>query len=201
MLPGECRWLLNLDGYHESTLSIDFDYVDGYSDEEIVAMIRKGAKAAQLERAMWDVRQLIEDFEGHWNLLWTIEAFQAEHERQYAILYQNQNDPQVKALLNRFDLFWRGDFQEAGYVYCLSDQQGHYKLGRTKHLQTRIRALGTQPPFKIKLLFTHYVFDAALYEKILHRHFAHKRMNGEWFALDDKELELIETGNWANNYC
>lgn len=154
----------------------------------------------ELDKAVERAIQVIEDFEGYCSELWTIEEFQAEYAEDYELLYRHQDKPDIKRVLERFDPFWRGDVREAGYVYCLSDQLGHYKLGRTKQLQSRIKKLGTQPPFKIQLLFTQYVYNARLYEKLLHRTFAKKRLNGEWFALDNENLESIRTGMWADPY-
>jgi hypothetical protein len=199
-IPVLSRWMISLDGSDDNIVGVELEYIDGLTDEELVALMRKGARAAQLEAATLRVLQLVEDFEGGGYELWTIDEFQSNYEEDYEFLCRHHEEPDVAGVLSRFEPIWRGDTPNAGYIYCLSDHQGHYKLGRTKQLQTRIKALATQPPFKIQLLFTHYVFNAALYEKRLHRIFAHKRMNGEWFGLDEKDLESIKTGNWANNY-
>jgi hypothetical protein len=196
----ECRSLTSVNSEAGSFISINPAHVEKLTDGELVALIRNGAKSARLDGAIWRVRKVVEDFSRYCSGLWTIEEFQAAYDCDYELLYRHQDKPDIKDLLNRFDPIWRGNVRNAGYVYCLSDQQGHYKLGRTTQLQQRIKSLGTQPPFKIQLLFTHYVFDAPHYEKSLHLHFAHKRMNGEWFALGDDDLELIKTGKWVDAY-
>lgn len=197
---GEGRWMASLDDRADSIAGVNLHHVDRLTDEEIVVLVRKSAEVAKMEAAIWRAKQIVEDFIGYFGELWTIDEFQSIYERDYELLYRLQDEPEIKELLERFEPYWRGDIPSAGYIYCLSDQQGHYKIGRTRQLQQRIKNLGTQPPFKIQLLFTHYVFNAALYERHLHQMFAKKRMNGEWFALDEKDLEVVKKGDWANIY-
>jgi hypothetical protein len=174
--------------------------IQDLSDAEIIGIMREGTAVAEFMTAAMIVFQVIDTFKSQPSPLWRIEEFQGEFEREYEILHRNRHRKGAQALIEKFEPIWQGNLPDAGYIYCLSDQQGHYKLGRTKQLQTRLRALGTQPPFKIQLLFTHYVFNAPRYEKLLHQHFAKKRMNGEWFALDDSDIELIRTGTWTHSY-
>jgi hypothetical protein len=149
----------------------------------------------EIDAAVNRARQAVTDLSSY--SLWTIEEFQAKHEKDYELLWKHYDEPVVAQALGAFELLWRGDVETAGYIYCVSDQQGHYKLGRTKQLQPRLKTLGTQPPFKITLLFTHYVFNAALYEKRLHQRFASKRLNGEWFELNNDDLNSIKIGTWV----
>lgn len=70
-----------------------------------------------------------------------------------------------------------------GHIYLLRADTGHYKIGYTKDLSSRMKAFGLQLPFKIELIHTIRVSNMHGAETILHDHFAHCRVNGEWFNL------------------
>lgn len=156
------------------------------------------AATTELQAATERAGKAVEEVDAY--SLWTIDEFQKKYERDYELLWKHYETPEVKEVFGRFELIWQGNLPSAGYVYCATDQLGHYKIGKTKHPQPRIKSLGTQPPFKVKVLFTHYVFDAYKYETLLHKHFAAKRMNGEWFELSEGDLEEVKTGSWVGIY-
>ena len=79
-----------------------------------------------------------------------------------------------------------------GYVYVVQEQsQGHYKIGRAKNPGKRTQMFAVKMPFKIKLDILIQTDDMYALESDLHKHFAHKRVNGEWFALDSADLDYI----------
>lgn len=77
---------------------------------------------------------------------------------------------------------------DAGYVYLISDQQGHYKIGKANNISRRLFQLKTQPPFKLSLLESAWHPRPLLLERKLHNQFRDLRLNGEWFDLDDSTL-------------
>ena len=86
-------------------------------------------------------------------------------------------------------------------VYILHDGQGHYKIGKTTDLENRMKALAIQLPFKceqVGLFGPMTVERMHKAERELHVHFASKRLNGEWFALDQDDLNWIYV-YWARN--
>src|SRR4030095_701220 len=167
-----CRWLVSIDGSDNSTVGVDINRIDSLTDAELVELIRCGAKAAKKALATVRITGVLEDFDGYANALWTVQEFQRFFKEDYNTLCGYRQEPEAAKLLSIFDYLWQGNTQKSGYVYCLSDQQGHYKLGKSRQLHKRIKQLGTQPPFRIKLLFAHHVLDADLYERSLHRAFA-----------------------------
>lgn len=80
----------------------------------------------------------------------------------------------------------------SGYVYILKAETGHYKIGRTGNLDQRMRAFGVQLPFKFDVIYTFETADMFAEEDRLHRKFAAKRVNGEWFALSNADVAWIK---------
>lgn len=79
-----------------------------------------------------------------------------------------------------------------GYIYLLSDQQGHYKIGRSVNVDNRVKQLRTQPPFDIQILSKAWVPDCKFEEKRLHQQYNEWRMRGEWFDLHNELLIEIQ---------
>lgn len=78
----------------------------------------------------------------------------------------------------------------AGVVYVLESAYG-YKIGRTRSMPDRMRVFGVQLPFMYKIPFCVWFDDCHAAERRFHNVFASKRINGEWFDLDESDLELI----------
>lgn len=78
-------------------------------------------------------------------------------------------------------------------IYVLENNLGHYKIGLTKNLERRLAQFRTALPFKFSTLTKIQVDPdkAQYYETWLHRYFADKRINGEWFILDYWSLKLL----------
>ena len=76
----------------------------------------------------------------------------------------------------------------------------HYKLGIAKNVEKRRRQLQTGTPNKLSIAAFYPVTDARKKEKYLHTKYASKKRQGEWFALDEKDVQNIKDylGNVAN---
>jgi hypothetical protein len=90
------------------------------------------------------------------------------------------------------EVFFTGD-ADPGYIYLVQavHPQNHYKIGLSKNPVERIRKMGVILPFPIEvkhLMKTNHMKRA---EKHLHEEFSHKRLNGEWFDLDDADVQSI----------
>ena len=68
-----------------------------------------------------------------------------------------------------------------GYVYLLQADKW-YKIGFTYYLDSRMKQLGTQPPFDTHLLHIIKV-DGIEAERELHERYDQYRVQGEWFEL------------------
>ena len=79
---------------------------------------------------------------------------------------------------------------EHGFVYVL--QAGEfYKIGVSKHVDSRIKQLATLPPFDLELICTIETADMYGLEKVMHMRFDHVRVKGEWFELDSHDVDAI----------
>jgi Meiotically up-regulated gene 113 len=91
------------------------------------------------------------------------------------------------------DILCGGEFEaKDGYIYVLASADGHYKIGRTRDVPSRVNALKIQLPYEVELLETYYVIDCVRAERLLHEHFADRRMNGEWFRLSETDIEWLK---------
>jgi Meiotically up-regulated gene 113 len=79
-----------------------------------------------------------------------------------------------------------------GFVYLIKSN-GVYKIGKTKNLENRLRAYTTQNPFGIDVVLSLYVSDYSAAERELLSAFDDKRYQGEWFTLEDKDVEYIKS--------
>ena len=71
---------------------------------------------------------------------------------------------------------------------------GKYKIGITTSTVTkRVRSLQTGSPYKITRYWSKRCSNYQEMERYFHRKFAKKRLCGEWFALDAKDLEFIKS--------
>lgn len=77
-----------------------------------------------------------------------------------------------------------------GFIYIL--QAGPYfKIGIAQNVDARIKQLATLPPFDLVLVHTIETEDMYSLESGLHSRFEAKRKNGEWFELDEEDVEWI----------
>lgn len=70
------------------------------------------------------------------------------------------------------------------YVYFLTDDHGHIKIGKTNDMLTRMKELQTGNPYKLRILLTvgmRNEQEAFELEQTLHKEFRKARMEGEWF--------------------
>ena len=81
---------------------------------------------------------------------------------------------------------------KAGYVYLLQSPTNAYKIGISKRPDDRLRTFSVKLPFEISYVCLIATQDMYGLETKLHAQFADKRINGEWFALDDADVEYIK---------
>lgn len=80
--------------------------------------------------------------------------------------------------------------QEPGFVYVVRMEGSEYfKVGRSVDVPKRMSEFGILLPFPYDLAFTHRVPNARHAEGLLHKEFDPKRIHGEWFLLNQNDLE------------
>jgi hypothetical protein len=78
----------------------------------------------------------------------------------------------------------------AGVVYVLKSAYG-YKVGRTRNVPARMRAFGVVLPFMYTVLMCAWFDDCHEAERRYHLRYADKRINGEWFDLEEADIQAI----------
>lgn len=77
-----------------------------------------------------------------------------------------------------------------GYIYIIKER--YYKIGRTKRFPERPFQVQTELPHKSEIIYYCEVNNYNDVEKQLHKRFKTKKMNGEWFNLDEKDIENLK---------
>jgi hypothetical protein len=76
------------------------------------------------------------------------------------------------------------------YLYLVQCQQ-FYKIGIASDVQSRLAQLATGNPFELELLAAYGFENANPIEIALHQRFSNNRKKGEWFSLDNYDLDLL----------
>lgn len=85
-----------------------------------------------------------------------------------------------------------------GWVYVLKGEgTGTYKIGKTTNLKARQKWFELHLPFKVSNVCSIATDDCGGLEESLHERFSEKRVNGEWFKLNEEDLQHLKslTGN------
>lgn len=116
-----------------------------------------------------------------------LELMEADHddlEEQLYNLYSHHLESQNAKL---------GTQNRAGYVYLLFDHEsGRCKIGRAKNWQKRAKQFGVDLPFRSSVFHVIRCRDMVSAETMLHDRYRQYRTNGEWFALNDNQIEEIK---------
>jgi len=80
----------------------------------------------------------------------------------------------------------------SGYIYLLQCEDW-YKIGKTTQKpEDRIAQIDTGMPFETTLVHTISVGDCGTVEQRLHAKFSDKRWKGEWFKLNEADVEYVK---------
>lgn len=86
-------------------------------------------------------------------------------------------------------------FPKGQYVYLIQDVSvtGYCKIGRTNLPAKRLYDFGVHLPMRLSVVHIIPTDNMVHLETYLHRIYANKRINGEWFALEPNDIEYIKT--------
>jgi hypothetical protein len=80
-----------------------------------------------------------------------------------------------------------------GCVYLIREmEQGRIKIGKSKNVVKRLKHFGIALPFQIEEVHFIATKNYDELEQHLHKKYAYKRVNGEWFDLDENDIEEIK---------
>lgn len=79
----------------------------------------------------------------------------------------------------------------AGYVYLIRAKTGECKIGCATNIEKRIAAFTVQPPFEYEVIHSFKADHMRKAESQLHEMYKSKHVKGEWFVLDDVDIEEI----------
>jgi hypothetical protein len=83
-------------------------------------------------------------------------------------------------------------FDHSGFIYLIRNgQTSHYKIGISKNVISRINTLQTGNPEKLSLISFFPTTDTYKQEQKLHNHYSQKRVTGEWFVLDEYDINYF----------
>jgi hypothetical protein len=172
--------------------------IPALSDEEIVRAVRTSYAALHAKTCYEQIADFLERPAYYVNSRFSQAHFQANFEDHYRIgmAYADLGEEPWIYLMKLFKPYWDCENSEGGYVYCLHDQLGHYKIGISKQVTTRLKQLSTQPPFEIVLEFAFKAPFARRYEGLLHNIYSEKRLKGEWFTLTSEDIATIKRDAW-----
>lgn len=83
--------------------------------------------------------------------------------------------------------------KKSGFVYLMQSANGYYKIGISKDTRNRLKGLNRQFPIQIVIISQIKCHDRRKVEKLLHKKYAAKRAEYEWFNLDPEDVEWIKS--------
>ncbi|MDM5317199.1 GIY-YIG nuclease family protein [Fictibacillus sp. b24] len=87
-----------------------------------------------------------------------------------------------------------------GYVYFVQEHMnGTFKIGKTKHIEKRMNVFGVKLPFKNELIYLIKTGNHHQTEVAFHKHFSHKRLEGEWFQLNQDDISWIKEQKYTKD--
>ncbi|HRA65154.1 MAG TPA: GIY-YIG nuclease family protein [Caldilinea sp.] len=89
--------------------------------------------------------------------------------------------------------FEKKDFSKGAWVYLIGASNSEYKIGWSRTPERRVDQVVAPSGGPKTLIHTFQCGDALRVEGALHQVFARKRIEREWFALSDADVEWIKT--------
>lgn len=148
------------------------DYINGHDERYVLSVINEP------------------DFQKDWNALLAFEGRGENIQRAIDTIRfaQAERDKRVAAKTKK------APKPQPGYIYLIKGVNTQwYKIGKTIDPTARIKAFNTQGPFRCEFVRLFEVEDTRKSEAKLHDLFREKRVEGEWFNLDQTDVEWLTT--------
>lgn len=122
---------------------------------------------------------------------------------QVHLFYRTHTDEEIALINAEQERLWYAQSEpneikakprqsKPGYIYLLKSEAGHYKIGRTHNPDDRAKTFGVKLPFRVEYICLIKCNDMELLEAALHCRFAKKRLDGEWFKLNAKDVDYMK---------
>lgn len=109
----------------------------------------------------------------------------------------------LKELKEKTENMRRQKQNKNGYVYVLSYNEDsglkYYKIGCSLRPEYRNKRLSSLSAFPTKLIHIIECKNMFKTERYFHNKFANRRLNGEWFALTNDDLNYLKSFKYINN--
>lgn len=86
------------------------------------------------------------------------------------------------------------EFEASGFVYGIYFDAGgerYFKIGMARSPMSRLESHQTSLPFEARIGIAYFVDNMREEERALHAAFSAKQVRGEWFRLDDDDLDFM----------
>lgn len=88
---------------------------------------------------------------------------------------------------------------DEGYVYLIrATGQNLYKIGKSINPEKRVQSIIGGLPMKAEVIHIAWFEDHSYAEQMFHDTFSKTRQNGEWFVLEDEDVEFVKS--FGQNY-
>jgi len=95
-------------------------------------------------------------------------------------------------ILNTFDIHKFKAKIIKKHIYIIKNENNFYKIGVAKNINKRINAIKTQSTHKIQVIFiSKQIYNALKIESAIHKKYKLKRIIGEWFELNEDDVNDI----------
>lgn len=96
-------------------------------------------------------------------------------------------NPEINKIKYKFGLLESNPDQ---FIYIIKGKD-YFKIGKTKNINRRMKEFKVSIPYSIKLNNLIKVSDMTEAEKYIHKICERSRVEGEWFSLSEKDINLI----------
>lgn len=94
---------------------------------------------------------------------------------------------------NGLDQLKRFNNKRTGFVYAVKQRDGTLvKIGKATNADARTNAIANSAPFPTDMIGSVETEDMSLLEVAIHKHFKHRRTNGEWFDMTLEDIEIVK---------
>ena len=120
-----------------------------------------------------------------------LQLFEASGHRITCMKMFKRMDSSMTSNARMRDLILKVRGANSGNIYIIKSEYG-YKIGKTKNYKSRMETFAVKLPFDTEECRVYEVDDYHMVEADIHKRYAHKSSNGEWFSLSHEDILDID---------